>query len=1206
MKKILLCLLAVLSLNAYSQIKRVVDLDFSTESFWLNNSSEYKAYRQKSPRPTATADFLSISNFQFGDLTFAFTKGALRYTQENNDFSLTVLQGGTMTISVPADSHIDKIEFLTAVVTDLDLAYGEPGTFDKDNKVWTSGNVGVKSVKFSNFTFSSYIWTMRVSYTEASVVLDATVTPSPTDIVQSFDKMELIYPTAQGGMTVQNAAGITISGDYADKSKGSVNTTLTPSASGSKVTLSLAEPIVHDGTFTIKVPACAFKDAEGYENYALETTVTVRENRATFVPETVDPENNSEIEVLTPPIILTFPTNIGHVDTGKRFRLFREGVEEPVAHLKAVYNKSNKKVVKFVVDTSASDTFTEEGTYTLTIDEKTVFNHNYGDPLYERYNPDITLTYVVTEIDPYKAEKELFVALQQEAQELYAKIGIVGYPIADDGTDPLKPWIDKTVPTTKEELDADNDALKKAIKAFYNCTAITMPVSQKWYTIASVNTENEEVALTCANGAVSLGGMDKAAAFQVESITSDGVVVLKLKAGKDAVGNMTYKYLHVLLATDDYDYTSSKNVTDEKKYVNNLSLAKFVLPSEGTDQEPVVGLFSIRGGLGNYKSGEHEGDKVGDAYAMVIHGTTPTIGTNFEDKDTLYFKNDSTSAFRFVETVEPSDEPVVPINPTASLSEVNLDTHSMTLTIGNVTKVTLKDVALVKILQDETQDVTTQITAPSIIDAIEGSDTQFTVHLDGLSTGIYKLVLPVGTFTYSDANVNEQEMAQTFIILENTGNFVYDYMPTVYPAVEDGIFVTDVSLNEFYLYAGKTIGLAANPEKQMNLANYDSYTKVLHTGHFEPLVDEELYDFVIAHPELNINIVVDTVYTDDIPTDTTYTCDHDVLKLKVDNPIVKGELRRGRYVWWCEAATFGDSNFGLWLNDHSFTGQCHVNQEKWYYDYRVDNEMPGVKLTPTMLEYAGDTLMLSVLNVKSATLKDDTKPYFLKNGEKVAFAGNILTKVVEKDDQGINTNLTDFYVNTNGLVAGAYSLVLPAGTFELESDEDDKTMKDIDMMADFTILKDPEELVYPEVVLFPHSLKAGEAMTLTILNVKSVTLNDDALVHFEENGQTVEFLDTILTKIGDCEFTVNTAGLAIGSYDLVLPVGTFAYVVEAGKAVIDTPMTSCFTITDDGTGITNIHIDVNSSDIFDLQGRHVESMDKKGVYIVNGKKVVKK
>ena len=40
--------------------------------------------------------------------------------------------------------------------------------------------------------------------------------------------------------------------------------------------------------------------------------------------------------------------------------------------------------------------------------------------------------------------------------------------------------------------------------------------------------------------------------------------------------------------------------------------------------------------------------------------------------------------------------------------------------------------------------------------------------------------------------------------------------------------------------------------------------------------------------------------------------------------------------------------------------------------------------------------------------------------------------------------------------------------------------------------------------------------------------------------------------------------------------------------------------------VENTDNDWNNAVIYDMQGRRVQSMDKKGVYIINGKKVVNK
>ena len=82
---------------------------------------------------------------------------------------------------------------------------------------------------------------------------------------------------------------------------------------------------------------------------------------------------------------------------------------------------------------------------------------------------------------------------------------------------------------------------------------------------------------------------------------------------------------------------------------------------------------------------------------------------------------------------------------------------------------------------------------------------------------------------------------------------------------------------------------------------------------------------------------------------------------------------------------------------------------------------PGVTFLDNTVTRPNTNLILTVTNVDKAVLTDNPAPYFVKDGMKVNFAETILTK---------NTNYqTQFYVNTTGLKAGDYTLVMPKGTF---------------------------------------------------------------------------------------------------------------------------------------------------------------------------------
>ena len=963
MKKILLFIVALLSLQAHAQLQRVVNFDFSKENFWQSNLSNYV-------KPAGTNySFSSFGGFNRGLLNFSFTKAAAGYNKDNEEFLLNLQQGATMTISVPAGSVLNSIVFdPTTVEVDLQLAAGEAGNYDHSTKTWTSSGA-VNSVKFSNFTSSSYVWKMQVTYTEPSVILSATASPSSTDTPVSFSSLVLTYPGASGNMSVQNDTGITIQGNYADTAKGSVNTTMTASASGNKITLTVTPAITSDGTFTINIPARAFKDGEGYENVGMTTTVTVCEDHAIFNPVEVTPAEGNLTEL--PEVVkLKFDNDVTLAEIEPTAIVIKkDGTPKYTATL--AIDETDQKIVR--VKSSHNGNITNEeanlGVWTIDIPAAAIHNPFKGNAVYDLWNKDLTLTYTLIETpDPLKDQKAEVTALKQDATALIAKIGTVGYPKADDATSPLATAVDFEISaaTTADDLETYKTNLEKAIKAFYNATDIVLPISQKWYTIASVNKAGSELALSYANGAVTLGGT--ATAFQVESIT-DGVAVLKVKAGKDSQDQTVYKYLHVLMDKENTTPTSSKNVTDTyTDQINKLTLAKLSIGTIGTDdQKPYAGLLTIEGNMGYVNEVPYT--EIGSAKALVNHSTGKIITDKSET--TLYFEDDKSSAFRFVETDEPSDEPVTPpvtINPTAMLTDVNQTSHTMTLTIGEVTKVTLKDASLAKILQDGTRDMSSSLTASTLIEAVSGSNYQFTIHVDGLTEGNYTLSLPVGTFKYYDEGVNEQALAPTFTISGGgstptpnpdpaipVGNFLYTYKSGVYPATILGMYHTDESLNDFTIYTDMYSDLVADSRKSVKLTHADNTNNVYRTGKLEAYTASDY----AKHPEWNADVKA--------------------LKLVLDTPINKGDLQTGHYAFVFEPATFGDSNFRTWLADNSYTGSCVVNS-RFAYDYNIDNEK-ATGISTVFVD--GTSESVYTLDGRKLNGKPTTKGIYIVNGRKV-------------------------------------------------------------------------------------------------------------------------------------------------------------------------------------------------------------------------------
>lgn len=102
---------------------------------------------------------------------------------------------------------------------------------------------------------------------------------------------------------------------------------------------------------------------------------------------------------------------------------------------------------------------------------------------------------------------------------------------------------------------------------------------------------------------------------------------------------------------------------------------------------------------------------------------------------------------------------------------------------------------------------------------------------------------------------------------------------------------------------------------------------------------------------------------------------------------------------------------------------------------------------------------------------------------------------------------------------------------------------------------------YPEAFFCEgSSVYIGNTLTLTVKNAKTVTLADSKKPYITKNGERLEIESDVLTPTSAaCEFMVNTTSLEVGSYELVLPEGTFTY-EKLDKNVFDKEMSVAFTI----------------------------------------------
>ena len=196
---------------------------------------------------------------------------------------------------------------------------------------------------------------------------------------------------------------------------------------------------------------------------------------------------------------------------------------------------------------------------------------------------------------------------------------------------------------------------------------------------------------------------------------------------------------------------------------------------------------------------------------------------------------------------------------------------------------------------------------------VTGKDNQFTVALTDLAKASYQLVIPEGTFHYEKNNkeVKTQAIKESFTIGKGGSpedpNLKSDY--SIYQMLPDiSGFVKDVALNGFMIKnIGYYDGLVANPDREVRLAVYDN-NKTIRTGHFESYVDPE------------------------DPTTPT-------LLLVFDTPLREGELKADLYAIVILQGTFGDTNFGKFLEDKTTTqaSDCHTNP-RMTITIEVDND----------------------------------------------------------------------------------------------------------------------------------------------------------------------------------------------------------------------------------------------------------------------------
>ncbi len=907
MRRLSLLLLALVAMTANAQVSLSTTFDWGNPES-LNPSitpSTENGGSANAMNKTFSQGLIQISfQYEYGVGGGAYIETQVNaYTGETR-YALIVTKGGEMVVTATGGATLNSITWDEySDPYDLLLKAGQPGTLDIHG--WQAGSEAVSSVTFRNMGERSNFHTLTVSYTAPSDILTATPSIANGSTVTSFKTLSLYF---NSNMSIQDASGIRFSGN-------GYNKTMATTVSGSIVTLSLDEAVTADGDYTVTVPARSFRNTSGYYNAAMTFNIKVYQTRTTFNPVGITPEEG-EYKELPQTISLKFD-NDALIENAGPFVMKKDGTAKYTVSL----SKDDSDPTVILVKNSHG-AITDNGVWTIDIPEKAIHNPFLGIEAEDRWNAARTITYTVN-ADAKPEDSETM----KLAKELLGKSG-VGYPAANSTSRiELQALVDAT------ETPSD-EALAAAIEAFYAETAVQLPETGKWYTVASVSSTGNRLYLKYADGAVTLTS-DASGVAPFKATTTGEQTVLETADGK---------FLHVLTASDSYVGTSAKNITETQTYINNLTFSK--LSVEGVAGKDLLGMMKMFGALGTESSSGNSAS----AYALV-NQSNGSIATNAAN-NTLYFATGLTSAFEFTETTNDK------VTPTVSISAPRVTSQPATLVLkfDNVSKVALKDASKAYLAQNGEKVADVALTA------VEGSDNSFSFTVSGLVDGIYDLMLPSGTFDYSQSGktVNDTDLRVSFEVKDDGSsdysNFKYTF--GIYSYMINGVispeYVKDTDANDLIIFSevgSPYTGMVPDVTKTVRLAMYYG-SQTIRTGHLEP------------YPSL---------------TQIGYQ-NVQAMKLILDEPIVSGDLRQGvDYCYVIDPGTYGDNNFAQWLQDHNSIdpSQCNVNPRRTI-QFNVNNNATGINDVTT-----NDKENETIYDLTGRRIERVTRPgVYIVNGKK--------------------------------------------------------------------------------------------------------------------------------------------------------------------------------------------------------------------------------
>lgn len=816
MKKVLLFLLLLVSVQTFAQIRRTAEFDF-THPTALTPSITPMTENAQTVQVTDETFKNSAVSINFTPIGVA--KGARIQTIVEDgvtSYHLRLESITDMTFQVANGATLNEISFSNETVFGgVYLRNGEAGSMNpyETYKKWEAGSAtNVNSVTFRNSDKDALFYKIYVTYTEPSDVLSPTSTSiQQGSTIASFSALTLRFAD---NMILANSNGITLS-------NGTKTWNMSATVSRDSVILSAPEEISADGTYTVTVPARCFKNASGYENQALSYTFTVSTPKNSFNFSNVTPAEGN-VDSLPSEITLTYPTYIKVKET--TLTLCENGKAIVPVTISKKTGDSKSAVLSFAND--IPEGISDKGKYTITVPEKTI-----TDGMGETYNPAFTLTYTIGETtpdptpdpdpDPTPAPTPEDTETMKLAKKLVETTG-VGYPKADSETrNALKALIEA------ETTPSDED-LQSAIDTLYKDTDVELPSEGKWYYIYNVDAKGTKRYLASNNGNIALTTQkEEATAFEANE-------------------NNSFK-------TIDGKYLHTNGLTDN---AINLTLTKFNV--KDVDNKTTFGLLSI---YGFYKTNALGKDL--SAYALV--DCEHNLLVTDESIADLQFEvsNHLSSAFSFTETSEP-DEETQTVETAYTITPSTVEKGGdLTLTFPNVENIKASSEIDAYIANASGE----RIEGISVISSAD-SNNKFTISISGFDNGNYQVVFPEGSFLYqkNGKTVQTQLIKADFTIGNggsgededsgNDGKFTETYDQFIVMPSVNNEYIKDSDLNNFTISIvnGDYSGLAPDPSKTVRIAKYSNNTTMA-TGHFEACPEDEQPGYTVIKLVLDSPIV---------------------------------------------------------------------------------------------------------------------------------------------------------------------------------------------------------------------------------------------------------------------------------------------------------------------------------------------------------------